>query len=434
MIAENRPPTCYDDRAMASGPVEGDVLKGRIRLETRLGTGGFSSVWRGTDLPTNRTVAVKILHPEQAAISGCVERFEQEAELLSRLAHTSIARAYDDDTRSAPRFFTLEYVPGETLQARLRRCSERSRPIPLAGVAWILNQIAGALAYAHRQNIVHRDLKPANVMVNAPHAPPFLKVLDFGAAKELEGSRFDPTTVGRVIGSIAYMAPEQLRSLDVDGRTDQFALAVMMFEILTLRRAWAFDADGAPLPVHESIGTHNSQLDIMKRIVRGERPRVGELRPNVPEGVDAALIRAMSPQPNLRFTTIDEFREAFYIALLDAPEMAPAWGVEDVADTRPIDDPKGIDDGPTKTGPVERSIETLVGGVDAPEPEMPSTAELPQLVWEAPLPTTRARRRGVKAAETEVRDLEATEDDLSDAAEDMMIETIPSTSDVDRGS
>lgn len=323
----------------------GDVLDGLVRLEERLGLGGFCSVWRGVDLVTDRHVAVKILHAEHADAPVIRERFEREAAILAALDHPAIPRVFHDATRSASRFFTMEFIRGETLQARLVRHSKLGRPIPLAGIAWILNQIVGPLAYAHANHVVHRDLKPANVMVNEPRGSPSLWVLDFGAAKEIDRDSADPTTVGRVIGSVGYITPEQIRSEATDGRTDQFALAVIVYEALTLRRAWAYDDTGAQLRAHVPLGRHNTQVDIMKRILRGPRPHVRDLRPEVPAGVDDAIVRALAPRPGMRFTSIEAFRDAVYVALLEDPSVAPRWdsGID------------GFDDaGPTRSIPLKR--------------------------------------------------------------------------------
>lgn len=296
----------------------GALFGERTRLEQCLGQGGFSSVWRGVDVTSDEVVAVKILHRRHRADLGVVERFRQEAELLSKLHHPCIARAFTNGTQEATPFFTLEYVQGEDLQDRLRRHSSRGRPIPLAGAGWVCERIADALSYAHGHAVIHRDLKPANIMVNAKGQAPFVKVMDFGAAKALESTTFAPTTVGRVIGSVAYLTPEQLRRAPVDGRTDQFTLAVILYEMLTLRRAWGLDASGQPMPFHLAIGDHNSQLDIMRRILRAPRPRVSDVRPDAPDAVDAVLARAMALNPGDRYPTIEAFCEAFRFALLEA--------------------------------------------------------------------------------------------------------------------
>ncbi|MEQ8279322.1 MAG: serine/threonine-protein kinase [Deltaproteobacteria bacterium] len=414
---------------MAEHLAEGAVLDGRIRLERRLGSGGFSSVWRATELTTDAAVAVKILHAGHEATVGAVERFRQEAELLSSLEHQSIARAYLDRTTSAPRFFTLEYVEGETLQARMQRRSAKRHAIPLIGIAWLCDRICDALACAHEHAVVHRDLKPANIMVNAPRKPPFVKVLDFGAAKSLDNERFDPTTIGRVIGSIAYMTPEQMRQRPVDGRTDQFALAVILYELITLRRAWATDVYGEPLVAHASIGDANSQLDIMKRILRGERPRASAVRDDVPASVDEVLVRGMSTSPEERFEDITTFRGAFRAAMLDAPELMPAWNPSDEMETGPFDDA-----GPTAS--VSGPVETVVQGMNTPDAEVPSTTELPQLLDDGSIAATDrgpAIPAGIAAADTVVGDFEETADELDDISLTATLEAPPSTGGAQRG-
>lgn len=427
-------------------PAEGEVLEGRVRLEKQLGHGGYSSVWRATDLVTNEQVAVKILHVEQGD-PKTVARFEQEAEILARLEHESIARAFTLGKAGPRRFFTLEYVPGQTLQSRIFSRSESDRHIPLSGVAWLVNGIANALAYAHAHGVVHRDLKPSNIMVNAPRDRPYVKVLDFGAAKALEGAKFDPTTVGRVIGSIAYMAPEQLRSKPVDGRIDQFALAVMLFEMLTLHRVWAWDEDGGLLPFHRIMGDTNSQMDIMVRIVRGERPSVRSLRPDVPVELDRVLRRALAPSPADRFPTMSEFREAVQIAMLDSnnaepPGMgtAPMWasGGAEIA-SGAFDDAA-----PTKAPRIE---ETVTGDLRFASRKGSTTTELPLQKEDSnvsmdaidTLSTRRPKKHAIQAAETAAAgpgvhpdsDLEETITDIGEEIDATLKD--PSTHDEKRG-
>lgn len=389
---------------MASGAESGDILHDRIRLERRLGIGGFSAVWRGTDLETNEAIAVKILHADHEDTPGAVERFRQELQILKRLRHESITPAYLDRTDAPPRFFTLEYVKGETLQARLARFSEDGRHIPLAGVAWLCDRIASALTHAHDHAVVHRDVKPLNVMVNGARQAPFVKVLDFGAAKQLDGATFDPTTIGRVIGSIAYLTPEQLRSRDTVGRTDQFALAVLLYEALTLTRAWATTADGAPLPFHVRIGDHTSQLDLMRRILRGERPRATSVRRELPSSIDEVLMRAMARDPDERFESTEAFRNAFRVALLDAPELTVASSVEDPSTVGGFED-----DGPTKLIATNELVDTLSGSLDVPSLESTATRELPAL------DEPDGEKMRIRAAVTESRDLAETVDEYEDS-------------------
>jgi serine/threonine protein kinase len=220
---------------------------GVYEIVAAIGAGGMGEVYRARDTRLNRDVALKIVSELFAADADRLSRFTREAQTLASLNHSNIAAIYGLEESNGVRALVMELVEGEDLSERIAR-----GPIPLHEALAIANQIAAALAAAHEQGIVHRDLKPANVKVRPDGA---VKVLDFGLAKALEpaGSSVivsqSPTIttpammtgVGMILGSAAYMSPEQARGRAVDKRTDIWVFGCVMYEMLTGIRA--FDAE-----------------------------------------------------------------------------------------------------------------------------------------------------------------------------------------------
>jgi eukaryotic-like serine/threonine-protein kinase len=300
----------------------GQIIDGRFTLREILGTGAFGSVWRAVDQTDGNVVALKLLHRRYRESPKSLQRFVQEARLQHELEHPCIAKSLGWSLEGGA-YLAMEYINGETLAQRIATHSQSGQPIPLRGVAWLVDQLCGAIEHAHQHRVIHRDLKPGNVMVNHPRGQPFLKVLDFGIAKMLVGGEVDPTTFGRVLGSILYLSPEQVRREPVDERTDVFSLGAVAFEALTLRRAWARTDQGEPLPFHlPTSGTAaNSQFAVLQRIEGDVRPSVHAIRPDVPPAVDEVFAKVLCKDPRERYQTPTEFALAFRVALLEAPEM-----------------------------------------------------------------------------------------------------------------
>lgn len=199
-------------------------------LETELGAGSMGAVYRATYLPKRAPVAIKVLLDELASDVSFITRFIREARVVSSLDHPNIVRVYDAGRQGEHIYFVMEYFPGSTVGQMLR---ERQR-LPLETVVEIAAQTADALAYAHHQGrLVHRDIKPDNLLVNERCR---VKVLDFGLAR-IEGAR-SITVAGTVVGSLYYVAPEQLLGKTLDGRTDVYALGITMYEMITGQRPY----------------------------------------------------------------------------------------------------------------------------------------------------------------------------------------------------
>jgi serine/threonine-protein kinase len=192
----------------------------------QIGVGGMGTVYKATDTKLGRQVALKLLRPEALNDAAGVARFEREARALAALNHQRIATIYGFEEHDGVRFLSLEYVPGPTLAERLSR-----GPLPVREAMLIGKQIAEALEAAHAQGIIHRDLKPANIKVSESGQ---VKVLDFGLAKSVSGPRPATAATGKltqsmvIIGTAAYMSPEQASGKELDTRTDIWSFGCVL--------------------------------------------------------------------------------------------------------------------------------------------------------------------------------------------------------------
>lgn len=251
------------------------TILGRYRLLDRIGEGGMGEVWKAHDDNLDRDVAIKMLLRGTLGNTSSRERFRREALVLSRLSHPGVATIFDFDVRNGCEFLVMEYVAGGTLEARLAR-----GPLPVSEVLALGSGIADALDNAHRHGFLHRDLKPGNIALTADGQP---KILDFGIAMLLADDRATGriTQAGMVLGSLPYMAPEQLLGEVCDARTDIYALGVMLFEMLTGQRPFVKERPEA----------------VMFSIISNTAPSVRTLRPDVPDSLDRAVAECLRKDP-----------------------------------------------------------------------------------------------------------------------------------------
>ena len=262
---------------------------GNYKIEEKLGEGGMGAVYKGVDTMLDREVAIKALRPELASQNSVVERFRSEAVTLAKLNHANIATLYTMFRQGDELYMVLELVRGETLDNIL----QRRGALPAEEAVPVFSQVLDGIDHAHELGIVHRDIKPANMMLTEKGT---LKVLDFGIARLLGSARM--TRAGNIIGTLEYMAPEQVRGQETDGRSDIYALGMMLYEVLTGR-----------LPFQ----TEN-EFELMKLQAEVIPQPPGEINPSIPPAVEAAIMKAIAKDPNERFQTAGEFREF----LLDA--------------------------------------------------------------------------------------------------------------------
>ena len=278
----------------------GEALASRYKIERELGQGGMAKVFLAHDLKYERAVAVKVLRPDVAADVGAA-RFLREIQIAARLHHPHILPLYDSDQADGLLYYVMPYIEGETLRQRLLR--ERQLPVPES--LQIAREVADALSYAHSCNVVHRDIKPANILLDSGHA----LVADFGVARAIGGGQ---TSSGHVIGTPAYMSPEQVDGSEyLDGRSDIYSLGAVLFEMLT----------GEP-PFRGSTVTA-----IIANRLTSPAPSARAFRELVPEAVDSAVKKAMANLPADRFTSATQFAEAIGTAATTAIAVGAAQAI-----------------------------------------------------------------------------------------------------------
>ncbi|MEZ4250920.1 MAG: protein kinase [Polyangiales bacterium] len=277
---------------MEGDPRIGAVLGGKYRIERKLGEGGMGAVYAAVQEPLGRKVALKVLLPVLARDVTLVSRFQREAELAASLGHPNIVQVTDFGVDDGSAFLVMDLLEGESLGGVL----ERERVLAPERVRFIATQVLSALGAAHARGVVHRDLKPDNVyLTSVSGVSDLVKLLDFGIARLTEGSGDQKmTATGQVLGTPAYMSPEQARGKPVDARSDLYALGVLMYEALSGR-----------MPVDGS-----NYHELMFAIV-GETPTpLSELVPELDPGLVGVVERAMAKDPNARYANADAMRAA----------------------------------------------------------------------------------------------------------------------------
>jgi serine/threonine-protein kinase len=279
----------------------------RYTLERELARGGMSVVYRAHDRRHDRPVALKVLHGRLLTSPEHAERFLREIRFAAQLTHPHILPLYDSGEISGPGnrrmlYYVMPFVPGGSLRDRLRA----EAPLPVDQALRLIRAVGNALDYAHRRQVVHRDIKPENILLH--EGEPL--VADFGVARALCDAQ-DAVTVtepGVAVGTPAYMSPEQASGEPlVDARSDQYALACVLYELLAGQPPFA--------------GTGNRST-MARHVTEAPRP-VRALRPEVPAAVESAVLRALAKEPADRFPTVGEFCEALVTPLSGLPD-APA--------------------------------------------------------------------------------------------------------------
>ncbi|MGH2724676.1 MAG: protein kinase domain-containing protein [Actinomycetota bacterium] len=273
------------------------TLAGRYELDRPLGSGGMGRVFLATDRVLGRSVAVKVLAPHLARDEHAVSRFRREARSAAGLAHPAIVSVYDSGSENGWHYLVMEHVEGRTLGQVLRE-----EGLLLAGrAAEIAAELARALSEAHAAGIVHRDVKPGNVMVTPDGE---VKVVDFGIAGAVSSD--SATETAAILGTVSYLAPEQVRGRPADPRSDLYALGVVLYEMLTGRPPFVADA---PLAV------------AYKHVEEAPVPP-SELNPDVPPALEAVVMRALAKDPQQRYPSAEAVLEDVD-RFLEEPEMAP---------------------------------------------------------------------------------------------------------------
>ena len=272
------------------------ALSQTYTIDRELGRGGMATVYLAQDVKHERLVALKVLHPELAASLG-PDRFLREIKTAARLNHPHILPLHDSGEIEGFLYYVMPYVEGESLRERL----DREEFLPVEEVVGLTKGIASALDYAHRNNIVHRDIKPENLMLYEGEA----MVMDFGIAKAVEAAGSETITqTGMMVGTPAYVSPEQAAGeTNLDGRSDQYSLACVLYEMLSGVRPFS----GA-----------TPQATLAKRFTETVKP-LREVRSSIPENVERAMTKAMSTEADGRFRTVGLFAQALASTSLTTP-------------------------------------------------------------------------------------------------------------------
>jgi serine/threonine-protein kinase len=254
---------------------------GKYEILAKLGQGGMGVVYKAKDPKIDRLVAIKTITARMDSDPELRERFRLEARSAAQISHKNVITIYDYDEADGHAYLVMEFLEGEDLRTKI----ERRDPMPLVTKLRIIREVGEGLAHAHRMGIVHRDIKPGNIFITTAGQ---VKILDFGLARVVSS---DLTRSGVVVGTPAYMSPEQLRAERVDQRSDIFSAGVVFYELLTLINPFHGDSDFA----------------ISLKIVQSEPVPIEALNPAIPPDIAALVHRAIQKDPARRYPNFDEF-------------------------------------------------------------------------------------------------------------------------------
>lgn len=268
-----------------AGPdsIVGQVIDGRYRVRARLARGGMATVYEATDLRLDRVIALKVMHRHLADDPDFVARFQREARAAARLTHPHVVSVYDQGSADGVVYLVMEYVPSRTLRELLRQFG----PLSAEQALVILEPVLEGLAAAHAAGFVHRDVKPENVLVSDDGR---VKVADFGLARAVSTSNAS-ITQGMIIGTVAYLSPEQVERGDADGRSDVYGAGILLFEMVTGRTPY----------------TGDNPLSVAYQHVNSTVPPPSTVHPGLPPEIDALVSASTQRDPSMRYQSASEF-------------------------------------------------------------------------------------------------------------------------------
>jgi tRNA A-37 threonylcarbamoyl transferase component Bud32 len=282
----------------------GKTLAGRYEISDLVGHGGMSSVYKATDSNLKRIVAVKLIHQHLTGDAEFIRRFEGEAEAIAQLRHSNVIQVFDFNHEDGQYYMVMEFVPGESLQERLKRLNDTGRRMSTQDAVKIAAAVCDGVDYAHKRGLIHRDIKPANIMLSVQGDA---ILADFGLAK-LAGAT-QHTAAGAVMGTALYMSPEQIRGEQVDARTDIYALGVTLFEMLSGKPPYVADSAMTVLMMH----------------LNDPLPDLRDLNPDVPAGLLEIVEKALAKSPEERYASASEMAAALRaLDTMIAPAAEPA--------------------------------------------------------------------------------------------------------------
>ncbi|MBT8494408.1 MAG: protein kinase, partial [Deltaproteobacteria bacterium] len=352
-----------DEAVLLGGPAIG-----KYRIETMIGSGGMGSVYRATNPDTGAAVAVKLLHPSASASTDVRARFRREAASVSKLRTRHVVGVYDFGSDGDTLFLVMEFLEGHPLRSEIAAAS-KATPMPGPRVHQAFDGALRGLAAAHKAGVTHRDLKPENIFIADTDDGEVSKVLDFGIAR-VEDTNL--TNSGTIMGTPAYMAPEQVAgdTSRLGPWTDCYAMGVILYEMLTCEAPFYAETITA----------------VLARIMAREFRSLRELRPDLPEGIYQLVERALAGDIEVRFQSAVEMREAWSRAIAGAPSFSgPAQPFTAVINT----------DGEPSREEIEQ-LGTLAAAADGPAPGPPARTTRPS----RPAPIREVNQQGADQAAT----------------------------------
>jgi CheY-like chemotaxis protein/predicted Ser/Thr protein kinase len=317
------------------------------RIEERIGRGGMGVVYRAQHMNLQRRAAIKIIAPEFAETKGFRSRFIREARIAAALQHPNIVTVYDAGQAGQTLYIAMQFIRGSDLAAILRD-ETRLRPYRAIDVC---RQVASALDAAHGMGLIHRDVKPGNVLIEGRRA----YLTDFGLTKRSGSTKTALTQAGELVGTIHYVAPEQIEGAQVDARTDVYSLACLLFHCLTGDVPFSRDTDVAVIYAHLSETA----------------PRLSDVRPELPAGLDAVIAKGLEKSPDRRFQSCSDLMSAARVVLDAAGPLADSMsgrGVPAGGDAPAVATAVGravpAGDRPTVVPDSERRARMLLAGLD----------------------------------------------------------------------
>jgi serine/threonine protein kinase len=289
------------------------------RITERIGIGGMAEVYLGKHILLDRLVAIKVMHGFLSEHEHVKERFKREAKAVAHLRHPNIVQVYDFDIQDDLIFMVMEYIEGTNLQKELVRLGEEGKRFPIKQIGSIINDIASALDYAHSRGMLHRDIKPSNILIDKEGKA---YLTDFGIAKIFSDQKI--TATGTLMGTPAYMSPEQAKGDELTEESDIYSLGIVAFEMLTGQVP--YDA--------------KTPIAIVFKQINDPVPEISRLVEDVPTSAQDVIDRALAKSPEVRYSSAEELVRALRIALeaLESTETIPVIPIESEADEKMLYD------------------------------------------------------------------------------------------------
>jgi serine/threonine protein kinase len=269
---------------------------GNYQIIERIGRGGMAEVYKGYHPKLDRVVAIKILHGFLAEGEDFLARFEREAKAVASLRHQNIVQIHDFDLQDDHYYMVMEFIDGETLNDKLRKLSKTGSKMPLDEVESIIKQVAAALEYAHKRGIIHRDIKPSNILIDK-HGQVYLT--DFGIARIASTTQF--TTTGALIGTPAYMSPEQCKGVDISHVSDLYSLGIILYEMLAGKVP--YDSE--------------TPLSVLQKHITEPVPSLYEYRTDLPSSFERIISKSLAKEPEDRYQSAIDMSNALSRAIAD---------------------------------------------------------------------------------------------------------------------